>query len=176
MIEEPQLISDVFIVLDCFVEELPGADTTKGYSIPLNEEKPWARCLTLFADYTKPPTMSDRLSNKLTSLLERLATSGRFYAREGLITTEILLEKLERAVQFNDGLSYLRSGNHDWESIRLSPLQRSDAYGARSVSLATSHGSGSATPQKKGPPPPPPSRALKKPPPPPPPPKRSLLK
>lgn len=49
------------------------------------------------------------------------------------------------------------------------------AYGARSVSPATSHGSGSATPLKKGPPPPPPSRALKKPPPPPPPSKRSLL-
>lgn len=49
------------------------------------------------------------------------------------------------------------------------------AHGARSVSPATSQGSGGATPLKKGPPPPPPSRALKKPPPPPPPSKRSLL-
>jgi len=47
------------------------------------------------------------------------------------------------------------------------------AYGERSVSPATSHGSGGATPLKKAPPPPPPSRAKK--PPPPPPVKRSLL-
>ncbi len=47
------------------------------------------------------------------------------------------------------------------------------AYGERSVSPATSHGSGGATSLKKGPPPPPPSRAKKAPPPPPP--KRSLL-
>lgn len=49
------------------------------------------------------------------------------------------------------------------------------AYGERSVSPATSQGSGGATPMKKGPPPPPPSRGLKKAPPPPPPVKRSLL-
>jgi hypothetical protein len=96
VVEEPQLISDVFIVLDCFIEELPGPDTAGDYDIPINEQKPWARYLALFAHYIKPPTISDRLSHKLTSLLERLATSWRFYAREGLITTEILQEKLGR--------------------------------------------------------------------------------
>ena len=125
MIGIPQLNSDVFIVLDCFVEELAGPEAPENISFLLDDDNSWAHYLVLFAGYATPPTMSGRVSNKLISLLEELATSTRFYAREGLITTRILREKLVREVRFNDDLVLHWYGTDNKDFIHLSPLQRS---------------------------------------------------
>ncbi len=126
MIGIPQLDSDVFVVLDCFVEGLVGSDTPENISFVLDDDNSWARYLLLFAGYAKPSTMPGRLSDKLMSLLEELATSKRFYAREGLITSRTLREKLEREVRFGDDLDLHWFGNDGKDFIHLSPLQTSD--------------------------------------------------
>jgi hypothetical protein len=120
----PQLNSDVFVVLDCFVEGLTGANEPGNISFLLDDDYSWARYLVLFPGYTEPPTMLGNFSDRLMSLLEELATSRRFYAREGLITTRILREKLERAVRFDDNLVLHWFGNDGKDFIHLSPLQR----------------------------------------------------
>lgn len=124
MIGTPQLDSDVFVVLDCFVEELVGPDALEDIHFVLDDDYSWARYLLLFAGYTNPSAAPGRLSQKLMSLLEELAISKRFYAREGLITSQILQEKLEKDVRFDDDLNLQWFGNHGKGFIHLSPLQR----------------------------------------------------
>lgn len=124
MIAIPQLQSDVLVVLDCFVEGLAGPDVQENISFLLDDDDSWARYLLLFAGYTNPSTAPGRMSQKLMSLLEELAISKRFYAREGLITSQILREKLEREVRFDDDLNLHWFGNDGKDFIHLSPLQR----------------------------------------------------
>ncbi|KAI4204538.1 MAG: hypothetical protein LQ350_001088 [Teloschistes chrysophthalmus] len=119
-----QDVSDVLVVLDCFVEGLAGPDVQENISFLLDDDDSWARYLLLFAGYTNPSTAPGRMSQKLMSLLEELAISKRFYAREGLITSQILREKLEREVRFDDDLNLHWFGNDGKDFIHLSPLQR----------------------------------------------------
>ena len=122
MINIPYLDSDVLIVLDCFVEELIRPDAPDNIPFVLDGDNSWARYLALFAGYTNPSTILGRLSKILMSLLEELATSRRFYAREGLITSKILREKLEREVRFENDLNLCWFGNDNKDFIHLSPL------------------------------------------------------
>ncbi|KAI4250837.1 MAG: hypothetical protein LQ352_005227 [Teloschistes flavicans] len=105
MIGIPQLDSDALVVLDCFVEGLDGPDCPDDIHFLLDDDNSWARYLLLFAGYETPSAVPGRLSQKLMSLLEDLATSRRFYAREGLITSQILRQKLEREIRFDDDLN-----------------------------------------------------------------------
>lgn len=125
MIRIPNLDSDVFVVLDCFIEALFGPDAPENISFVLDSDNSWARYLLLFAGYSKPSTVPGGLSSKLMSLLEDLATSKRFYAREGLITSQTLQEKLEREVRNDDDLDLNWFGNDGKDFIHLSPLQMS---------------------------------------------------
>ncbi|KAF7511421.1 hypothetical protein GJ744_004610 [Endocarpon pusillum] len=125
MIGIPQLDSDVFVALDCFVKELVGPDAPENIRFVLDDDNSWARYLLLFAGYAKPSTVPSRFSEKLISLLEELATSRRFYAREGLITSRTLREKLEREARFGDDLDLHWFGNDGKDFIHLSPLQTS---------------------------------------------------
>ena len=59
------------------------------------------------------------------NLFEELATSGWFYAREELITTRILLEKLEKEVRFDQDLDLRWYGNDGRDDIHISPLSTS---------------------------------------------------
>ena len=127
MIGIPELESDVVLVLDCFVEDLVGPDPPTNIGFVLDDDNLWARFLLLFAGYTEPSTLPGRLSDKLMSLLEELATSGRFYAREGLITSRMLREKLETKVQFDDDLELHWFGNDGKDFIHIAPLQTSTA-------------------------------------------------
>ena len=61
----------------------------------------------------------------MISLLEELATSKRFYAREGLITSEILRQKLEEHVRIDDALDLCWFANYGQDFIHLSPLYTS---------------------------------------------------
>lgn len=123
MIGIPQLNSDVLVVLDCFVEGLVGPDSPeKNIPFILDDDNSWARYLLLFAGYANPSAVPGRLSDKLMSLLEELATSKRFYAREGLITSQIIRQKLEKEVRFDDDLDLCWFGNHGKDFIHLSPL------------------------------------------------------
>lgn len=122
MIGIPQLDSDIFVVLDCFVEGLVGPDAPENISFLLDDDNSWARYLLLFAGYANSSTVPGRLSEKLMSLFEDLATSRRFYAREGLITSRTLREKLEREVRFGDDLDLRWFGNDGKDFIHLSPL------------------------------------------------------
>jgi hypothetical protein len=125
MIGIPELNSDVFIVLDCFVDGLAGPDSVENITFVLDDDNSWARYLLLFAGYTEPSTKPGKLSDKLMSLLEELATSRRFYAREGLITSRILRERLRREVRFDDDLDLHWFGNDGRDFIHLSPLPTS---------------------------------------------------
>lgn len=125
MIGIPQLNSDVLVVLDCFVEELVGPDPPEDIRFVLDDDNSWARYLLLFAGYTNPSAMPGRLSDKLMSLLGNLATSKIFYAREGLITSQMLRQKLEKEVRFDDDLDLHWFGNDGKDFIHLSPLQTS---------------------------------------------------
>ena len=122
MIGIPHLDSDVLVVLDCFVEELVGPDPPENIHFVLDDDNSWARYLLLFAGYANPSAVPGRLSDKLMSLLEELATSKRFYAREGLITSQILRQKLEKEVRFDDDLDLCWFGNNGKDLIHLSPL------------------------------------------------------
>jgi hypothetical protein len=122
MIGIPTLDSDLLVVLDCFFEGLVGPDAFDEIGILQGDEYSWARYLLLFAGYPTPSTMPGKLSGKLVSLLEELASSSRFYAREGLITSGILREKLEREVKFDGDLDLRWFGNDGKDLIRLSPL------------------------------------------------------
>ncbi|KAL9582028.1 MAG: hypothetical protein Q9212_003544 [Teloschistes hypoglaucus] len=112
MIGIPQLESDVLVVLDCFVEGLVGPDVPEDMHFVSDDDYSWARYLLLFAGYTNPSATPGKMSQKLMSLLEGLATSKRFYAREGLITSQILQQKLEEEVRFDDDLNLHWFGNH----------------------------------------------------------------
>jgi hypothetical protein len=125
MIGIPELESDVVLVLDCFVEELVGPDPPTNIHFVLDDDYSCARFLLLFAGYTEPSTLPGRLLDRLMSLLEELATSGRFYAREGLITSRMLRKKLEREVRFDDGLELHWFGNDGKDFIHIAPLQAS---------------------------------------------------
>lgn len=82
MIGIPELESDVVLVLDCFVEDLVGPDPPTNIGFVLDDDNLWARFLLLFAGYTEPSTLPGRLSDKLMSLLEELATwGGSMHAR-----------------------------------------------------------------------------------------------
>lgn len=107
------------------LDGLVGPDVPENISFLYDDDNSWARYLLVFASYAKPSTMPGRLSDKLMSLLEELATSKRFYAREGLITSRILREKLEKEVRFDDDLHLHWFGNDGKDSIHLSPLQKS---------------------------------------------------
>ena len=122
MIGIPQLNSDVFVVLDSFVEELVKPDPPENIHFVLDDDNSWARYLLLFAGYANPSAVPGRLSDRLMSLLEELATSKRFYAREGLITSQIIRHKLEKEVQFGDDLDLCWFGNDGKDFIHLSPL------------------------------------------------------
>ena len=111
MIGFPQLNSDVLVMLDCFVEGLVGPDPPETIRFLLADDNSWARYLLLFAGYANPSAVPGRLSDRLMSLLEALATSKRFYAREGLITSQIIRHKLEKEVRFDDGLDLCWFGN-----------------------------------------------------------------
>ena len=125
MINFPQLDSDVLVVLDCFVEELVGPNPLENIDFLLETENSWARYLVLFAGYANHSAVPGKLSDRLMSLFEELAKSKRFYAREGLITSQILREKLEQEVRLDDGLDLRWFGNDGKEFIHLSPLQAS---------------------------------------------------
>ena len=122
MLAIPELKSDVFIVLDCFVEALVGPDALENILFLLDDDYSWARYLLLFAGYTSPSTRPGRLSYRLMTLLEKLATSGRFYAREGLITSKNLREKLGKEIRNDDDLDLRWFGNDGKDLIHLSPL------------------------------------------------------
>ena len=123
----PQLVSDVLVVLDCFLEGLSGPDSPENIQFLSDDDYSWARYSLLIADYAKPSTVPGRLSNQLMSLLEELATSKRFYAREGLITSGILQQMLGREVKFDDDLVDLHwFGNDGVKFIHLSPLRTSE--------------------------------------------------
>ena len=122
MINFPQLDSDVFVVLNCFVEGLIGLDPSENIEFLLDDDNAWARYSLLFAGYTTPSAGAGKLSDKLMSLLEGLATSKRFYAREGLITSRILRKKLEEDVRFDDDLDLYWFGNDGKDFIHISPL------------------------------------------------------
>ncbi|KAL8775731.1 MAG: hypothetical protein Q9194_003698 [Teloschistes cf. exilis] len=126
MIGLPQLGSDVLVVLDCFVKELVGPDAPKDifFMEDYSYDNSWARYLVLFAGYTNPAAAPGRLSQKLMSLLEELATSNRYYAREGLTTSQILREWLKNEVRFDDDLNLQWFGNDGKDFIHQSPLQR----------------------------------------------------
>lgn len=124
MIRIPELNSDVLVVLDCFVERLVGPNSPENISFVLDDDYSWARYLLLFAGYANPSAVPGRLSDRLMSLLEELATSNRFYAREGLITSQMLRQKLEKEVRFDDDLDLHWFGNDGKDFIHLSPLQR----------------------------------------------------
>ena len=118
----PQLESDVLVILDCFLEGLVAPEASDNITFLADDDNSWARYLVLFAGYSNPSTVPGRLSNKLMSLLEELATSGRFYAREGLITSRILREKLEMEVNFDHDMDLCWFGNDGKDFIHLSPL------------------------------------------------------
>lgn len=122
MIRIPQLDSDVLVVLDCFIKGLVGPDSPENIQFLLDDDNSWARYLLLFAGHANPSAVPGRLSDKLMSLLEELATSKRFYAREGLITSQILRQKLEKKVRFDDDLDLHWFGNDGKDFIRVSPL------------------------------------------------------
>lgn len=122
MIGIPQLNSDAFIVLDCFVEVLIDPNPPQNTSFLLEDDNSWARYLLLSAGYTNPSAEPGRLSDRLISLLKELATSNLFYAREGLITSQMLQQKLEKEVRFDDDLDLRWFGNDGKDLIHLSPL------------------------------------------------------
>ena len=122
MLAIPELKSDVFIVLDCFVEALVGPDALENISFLLDDDYSWARYLLLFAGYTSPSTRPGRLSHRLMTLLEKLATSRRSYAREGLITSKNLREKLGKEIRNDDDLDLHWFGDDGKDLIHLSPL------------------------------------------------------
>ena len=126
MLGIPKLESDVFIVLDCFIQELARLNDDDPRDIPFvcDDDNSWARYLIVAAGYAEPSSMPGKLSEKLISLLEELAISKRFYAREGLITSKILREKLEREA-FDRSLNLCWFGNAGRDHIHLSPLQAS---------------------------------------------------
>ena len=122
MIKIPQLHSDVLVVFDSFVKGLVEPDSLQNIKFLLDDDYSWARYLLLFAGYANPSAVPGRLSDKLMSLLEELATSKRFYAREGLITSQTLQQKLEREVRFDEDLNLRWFGNDGKDFIHLSPL------------------------------------------------------
>ena len=122
MIGIPQLNSDVFVVLDCFIEQLVEPDSPEDIHFVLDDDNSWARYLLLFAGYANPSAVPGRLSDRLMSLLEELAISKRFYAREGLITSQIIRQKLDKEVRFDDDLDLCWFGNDGKNFIHLSPL------------------------------------------------------
>ncbi|KAK4946164.1 hypothetical protein LTR10_014675 [Elasticomyces elasticus] len=125
MLVFPQLSSDVFIVLDCFDEELAGPNDRANITFLLDDDYEWTRYLVLFAGYPEPPIVPGKLSNKLMSVLEELSSSNRFYAREGLITSGILRDKLEKEVRFDNDLGVRCFGNDGKDFIHVSPLPAS---------------------------------------------------
>ena len=125
MVRIVQLSSDVLMVLDCFVERLVGPKAPDNITFSLDDDSSWARYLLLFAGYTNPSVVPGRLSDKLMSLLEELATSNRFYAREGLVTSRMIRQKLEKEVRFDDDLKLRWFGRDGKDFIHLSPLQTS---------------------------------------------------
>ena len=126
MIVFPQLESDTFIILDCFVESLSGSDDPKNISFLADDDNSWARYLVLFAGYSNSSTVPGKLSKELMTLLEELATSGRFYAREGLIRSWTLQQKLEMNVRFDNDLNLRWFGNQSKDFIHVSPLHTSN--------------------------------------------------
>ena len=125
MIHFPYLDSDALVVLDCYVEEVAGTASLENITFLLDDDNSWARYLVLFAGYTNPSARPSKLSEILVSLLGDLGTSRRFYAREELITSQILQEKLDKEVRFVDELNLRWFGNDGKDFIHISPLQTS---------------------------------------------------
>jgi hypothetical protein len=128
MINFPSLGSDSFLILDCFVEDLTGSDTHDNIRFLFDNDNSWARYLVLFTGYPypNPYTRPGILSEKLMTVLEDLAASRRFYAREGMITSRVMLDKLMAAIPSDTGRFHV-FGNEGKDSIHLVPLEPSAA-------------------------------------------------
>lgn len=113
------------MIFDCFVEQILEPNAPDDIHFVFDNDDSWARYLILFAGYSNPFTVPGALSNRLMSLLEELATSGKFYAREGLIRSRTLRQKLEEKVRFDDDLDLCWFGNDGKDFIQLSPLHMS---------------------------------------------------
>lgn len=126
MLGIPNLVSDVFIVLDCFVEGMVDTPIApEDITFVIDDDYQWARYMIVLAGYRNPSTIPGKFSDGLMALLRDLATSGKFYAREGLITTGNVREKLEREMRFEDDFTPLWFGNDNRDGIHVTPLARS---------------------------------------------------
>ena len=120
LIRIPNLISDVLLVLDCYIEDLSDINTDeKKISFLSDDDYLWARYAIIYAGYTQKSARPGKLSDHLTSVLEGLAHSDTFYAREGLITSSFVIRKLTTSLRFESEMEPTILGNDGRNSVVL---------------------------------------------------------
>ena len=119
----PQLTSDVLLVLDSYLEGVSESTSEeKQITHLVDDDYAWARYAIIFADYTQRSSPAGGLSDHLVFVLKDLAQSDTFYAREGLINSSFIFNKLQRMLRQEDQMRPALFGNDGRGSIVLAPL------------------------------------------------------
>ncbi len=114
----PNLISDVLLVLDCYVEAFSRGDVEEPISHLSDDEYRWARYRIIAAGYIQNSVSPGRFSDYFMSTLEDLALSGQ------LVNCAFVIRKLREGRRaLGDVMGAVVTGNDGSGSIILAPIQ-----------------------------------------------------
>jgi hypothetical protein len=117
MIGIPNLISDVLIVLDCYVDVFSEGSLEEPISILFDDNIPWTRYGIIGAGYSHSSSSPGEFSRRFMSTLEDLARSGQ------LVNCASIMRKfMEQRSSFEGRMKPVHTGNHSSGSIILVPI------------------------------------------------------
>jgi hypothetical protein len=109
-------MSDVLLVLDCYIEEMSGGEFEEIKYLSLNDWS-WARYGLIFAGYAEESIRPGRFSDYFMSIFEDLAHS------EQLVNYRLVARKLmERPGLAEGGMEPIFTGNNGKDNIILAPI------------------------------------------------------